>query len=60
MDATTALILSDAIDGFMEQAVPAGISLIELKVLVARKLAEQRVAPEVLAAWAARDEGRAK
>ena len=58
MDNTTALILADSIDGFMEQA--DGLSQAQLKLLVEQKLGEQRVAPEVLAAWAALDEGRAK
>ncbi len=58
MDKTTALILADSIDGFMDEA--DGLGLAELKLLVEQKLGEQRVAPEVLAAWAARDEGRAR
>lgn len=58
MDKTTALILSDAIDGFMEQA--EGMSLVQLKELVQRKLAEQAAAPELLEAWAAVDEGGAR
>ena len=58
MDKTTALILADSIDGFMEQA--DGLSQAQLKLLVRQKAEEQRVAPEVLAAWAARDEGRAQ
>ena len=58
MDDVTALILADSIDGFMEQA--DGLSQAQLKELVRQKAEEQRVAPEVLAAWAAVDEGRAK
>ena len=58
MDNTTALILADSIDDCMEAA--DGLSLEQLQALVRQKAEEQRVAPEVLAAWAALDEGRAK
>lgn len=58
MDDITALILEDAIDDAMEQA--DGLSHAQLKELVEQKLAEQLVAPELLAAWRLIDEGRVK
>jgi hypothetical protein len=58
MDANTALILEDAIDDALEAA--EGLSQAQLKELVRRKLAEQRVAPELLAAWRLIDEGGAR
>lgn len=58
MDDTTALILSDAINDCLDAA--DGLSLDQLQELVRRRAEEQRVSPEVLAAWAALDEGRAR
>lgn len=58
MDAYTALILEDAIEDATEQA--DGLSLEQLQELVRQKAAEQMVCPEMRAAWAARDEGRAR
>lgn len=58
MDDIAALILADSIEDVLEAA--DGLSLVELKELVRQKAAEQRVSPEVLAAWAALDERRVK
>lgn len=58
MDYVTALILADSIDDCLEAA--DSLSLVQLKELVRQKAAEQLVAPELLAAWAAVDEGGAR
>lgn len=58
MDDVTTMILADSIEDSMAQA--EGLSREQLRQIVEKKLGEQRVCPEVLAAWAKHDAGRAQ